>query len=87
MQQFDRGFPGGGGEDPVRAVELVPQAFQHIHFVVDDQEGMPPLHPVRSTLGLNVCKSSIPWVFSALASARKLPSIIQFQRRFVVANR
>ena len=87
VQQIDRGLAGGGGEHSVRAVELVTQAFQHVHFVVDDQEGMPPLHPVRSALGRNGNRPPVLRVFLALAWVRKLPSIIQFQPGFVVANR
>ena len=36
-QQRDRLTPRRGGEHPVRAVELVPQALQDVHFIIDNQ--------------------------------------------------
>ena len=42
-------LPDDRGQHAIAAVELVAQALQHVHFVVNDQESMPPLlHPACS---------------------------------------
>ncbi len=37
IQQGDRLSARAGREHPVRTVELVPQAFQYVHLIIDDQ--------------------------------------------------
>ena len=49
LQHLDRLRPRWTRQDPVRPMEQVAQALQHVHLVVDDQQGMSPsLHPVDS---------------------------------------
>ena len=50
LEQLDRRLARGTRQDAIGAVEQVAQALQDVHFVVDDQQGLPPsLRPVGSS--------------------------------------